>query len=671
MASLMPQGKQQYFSSAGLPLVGGKVWTYQAGTTTPLATYTDAGGLTPNTNPVILDSRGEASIFFGTAQYKIALQDSTGAAIWTQDNVGATVTQASFLALSSSLSAASGDTLIGHQAPLSGALATTVYKKLISTVDVVADYGADPTGVADATSAIQAAINAVAPALPTNPWDLHATAGATVTIPTGKYKVSSPLVVPSWVNLKGAGKSASMLVSSTAGTTVLSMGKAFTGSISGTTLTVTGVTCGNILVGDSITGLGVTALTYVTAILTGTGGIGTYTVSISQTVGSTTIMVPAYHCSVSGLSINGSSLNITGLSIYASFWMTNDVEATFCNYNGIFTYSSYTGKAYNTYSFYNASAGAGYAGILCDGASVGSGSNDITFYGGSVGNCYDNIRVNNGNGIYIDSVSIQSAARIGINLNGNATGIYIGNCYFEANVLTVDGASIFGSLSFVTIENNYFTATGSSHETKYIAGNGFNGVRIINNTFGNLSPTAYIGMTSEALGSIVFIRNLIVGNSSADDNVPLFTPALKVFVDAALFPLSGGSTSRVDHAVQYQFQGALTSTWTATMAGGTSGTVSLDATSSTCAYTKVGRMCTVQGNVLTTGSAVGTYTKLFLPFTIGTINGTTGQFGGAVNYNNTAIAFEGDIGNNFIIIYVDASTISAKAFKFAFSFLTT
>ena len=63
MASLMPQGKQQYFTANGIPLVGGKVYTYSAGTTTPLATYTDAGGSTPNANPVVLDSRGEGSIW--------------------------------------------------------------------------------------------------------------------------------------------------------------------------------------------------------------------------------------------------------------------------------------------------------------------------------------------------------------------------------------------------------------------------------------------------------------------------------------------------------------------------------------------------------------------------------------------------------------------------------
>lgn len=53
----------------------------------------------------------------------------------------------------------------------------------------------------------------------------------------------------------------------------------FTGSISGTTLTVTAITKGSIEIGEVITGNGITGTTYITAILTGTGGIGTYTIS--------------------------------------------------------------------------------------------------------------------------------------------------------------------------------------------------------------------------------------------------------------------------------------------------------------------------------------------------------------------------------------------------------
>ena len=91
--SIMPYAKIQFFDANGRPLVGGKVCSYQAGTTTPLATYSDSIG-TLNTNPVTLDSSGRANIWLGTSAYKIQLQDSTGTpgvcngqVIWTVDNI--------------------------------------------------------------------------------------------------------------------------------------------------------------------------------------------------------------------------------------------------------------------------------------------------------------------------------------------------------------------------------------------------------------------------------------------------------------------------------------------------------------------------------------------------------------------------------------------------------
>lgn len=62
-----------------------------------------------------------------------------------------------------------------------------------------------------------------------------------------------------------------------------------TGSISGTTLTITAVSAGALSIGSTITGTGVTSGTRITAFGTGSGGAGTYTVSASQTVSSTTI----------------------------------------------------------------------------------------------------------------------------------------------------------------------------------------------------------------------------------------------------------------------------------------------------------------------------------------------------------------------------------------------
>lgn len=73
----------------GNPLVGGKLYTYAAGTTTPLATYSDVDLTTPNANPVILDGAGRATVYLESASYKFVLKDSSDVTIRTQDNVSA------------------------------------------------------------------------------------------------------------------------------------------------------------------------------------------------------------------------------------------------------------------------------------------------------------------------------------------------------------------------------------------------------------------------------------------------------------------------------------------------------------------------------------------------------------------------------------------------------
>lgn len=111
MASLMPPGKQQYFTANGVPLAGGKLYTYAAGTTSLLSTYQDKSGGTPNTNPVILDSRGEASVFWGSAGYKAVLKDSTDVTIWTQDNLYAVQDSSSMTFAQQLITAIAGQTL--------------------------------------------------------------------------------------------------------------------------------------------------------------------------------------------------------------------------------------------------------------------------------------------------------------------------------------------------------------------------------------------------------------------------------------------------------------------------------------------------------------------------------------------------------------------------------
>lgn len=78
------------FDSNGAPLAGGKLYSYAAGTSTPLATYQDEQLTTPHTNPVILDASGEATIFIedGVA-YKFNLTDALDVQQnnWPVDNI--------------------------------------------------------------------------------------------------------------------------------------------------------------------------------------------------------------------------------------------------------------------------------------------------------------------------------------------------------------------------------------------------------------------------------------------------------------------------------------------------------------------------------------------------------------------------------------------------------
>lgn len=88
-----------------------------------------------------------------------------------------------------------------------------------------------------------------------------------------------------------------------------------TGSISGTTLTVTAVISGSLSVNTPIQGAGITPGTIISGLITGTGLTGTYTVSISQTVSSTTITnYSAEGCNMHGKILEMNPVCIGGLS---------------------------------------------------------------------------------------------------------------------------------------------------------------------------------------------------------------------------------------------------------------------------------------------------------------------------------------------------------------------
>jgi len=80
----------QFFTTTGIPLNGGYIYTYAAGTTTPTATYTTLAGTIANTNPIQLGTDGrppnEIWLTSGT-NYKFVLADSSNNVIQTYDNL--------------------------------------------------------------------------------------------------------------------------------------------------------------------------------------------------------------------------------------------------------------------------------------------------------------------------------------------------------------------------------------------------------------------------------------------------------------------------------------------------------------------------------------------------------------------------------------------------------
>ena len=90
MATISPTPKLQFLDANGNPLSYGLLYTYFAGTTVPKTTYTTAAQTTANTNPIVLDSRGEANVWLLAGEaYKFTLQNSSGVLQYTVDQITA------------------------------------------------------------------------------------------------------------------------------------------------------------------------------------------------------------------------------------------------------------------------------------------------------------------------------------------------------------------------------------------------------------------------------------------------------------------------------------------------------------------------------------------------------------------------------------------------------
>jgi hypothetical protein len=160
---------------------GCSIYTYAAGTTTPLATYTSSTLATPNTNPVLTNSAGYAvngatitGIWVGSSCYKFVAKDATAVTLFTQDNIcdrGAV--------LKALLAGSGGAALVGYTYPNSGFNRTVQVRLQESSAISVKDFGAVGNGTTDDAAAVIAAIAAA------NPSKCY------VYFPAATYRISS------------------------------------------------------------------------------------------------------------------------------------------------------------------------------------------------------------------------------------------------------------------------------------------------------------------------------------------------------------------------------------------------------------------------------------------------------------------------------------------------
>lgn len=86
MATILPNGRQQFFYPNGQPLASGLVYTYISGTGTGKTTWQDQAGTIPNTNPIVLDSQGLATIW-GTGSYRQVVTEPDNTVIWDSETL--------------------------------------------------------------------------------------------------------------------------------------------------------------------------------------------------------------------------------------------------------------------------------------------------------------------------------------------------------------------------------------------------------------------------------------------------------------------------------------------------------------------------------------------------------------------------------------------------------
>jgi hypothetical protein len=192
-ALLSPSAKQQFFLNDGTPAAAGKLYTYAANTTTPQATFTNRAGTVANANPIILDARGEATVYLTPGvMYDYVLTTSGDVTVWTREDVSADAGDADAVSFLQSGT---------------GAIPQDIQTKLRRNLLDVMDYGAAGNGTTDDTAAFTKAVT-----------ECQARGGGTVLVPRGTFLVTG-FTIPDGpsVLLRGEGADSVIKTNTTSG----------------------------------------------------------------------------------------------------------------------------------------------------------------------------------------------------------------------------------------------------------------------------------------------------------------------------------------------------------------------------------------------------------------------------------------------------------------------
>ena len=552
-AILTPTPWMQFIDANGNPLVGGKLYTYASGTTTPLATYTDAGALTPNTNPVILNSAGEASVWLGASVYTFVLTTATDALVWTANDIMASATVSSVAAVAADLQAfidlmASpvGSAEVGYMPGGAGVVATTVQGKLRETASVK-DFGAVGNGTHDDTAAIVLAF----------------TAGVGY-FPNGTYKITAPITVPVGLSVSGEDRTESIITCAVAGNMFIA---SYTGSyptlaenqISNLTFVagIAGVTAIHFSQASHVDIDNCSFFGFATCVYMSGGWFCTITNCRSNGINSLT---------AGGLYFTSPK---TGTSSNYIFWLTVD------NFNC----SSGNGASFATGNtiYLERAIGANIRNVHLNGSAGGCG---IRLYGDCQGCVISSVHVADnqifGMELAADGADVPTYTEILDSQFDACTGAFavvlggssytsVQGCNFTANA--ANGIALT-SLSYANISNNIFSDFAGSGQNallltdavySLIQGNFFIGNETSIAMFGtcthnNIDGNQFVSVTNPIAGAYAATGNVMQSNNSGFSRTPFnIAPAVPAsgvpYTNASGFPLrifiSGGTVTNV------------------------------------------------------------------------------------------------------------------------------